>query len=353
MTDHHPGPRGADGHRPADTGARFPPTAGTGHPQWAPAGPPLPGADDAGVDTAEPGRTLPAEQPVAVGGALSRQEERARPLYSRLLGLRHVDPGGVLCFVFFEGALVLASLLALAELVDWWAVVTLPVAVAVMVKLNDEVAAAIARSAARVPQLERDRMRREMTPFVGRAAVPRAAGVTAGPLPGERTEPTGSHPCAYPPADHLGTAPPVVRSGGTPSTGPTAGGRPAAGGPAVGRCNVPAPHGVHPGGGSPPGKAVPPVVGVRQSPWRPGGFPRSGADRGPASDPAGGPGAAHVDRSGPAAGIRPRQRNVNDSPTVWSAPRPATRWATAALGRVESRWRQARQAARHRYGDQG
>ena len=67
-------------------------------------------------------------------------EERYRPLYARLLGLRFVNPGGVLCFLFFEGAVALAVLLALAELVNWWAVLVLPVAVAVMVKLNDMVA---------------------------------------------------------------------------------------------------------------------------------------------------------------------------------------------------------------------
>ena len=49
-------------------------------------------------------------------------DERYRPLYARLLGLRFVNPGGVLCFLFFEGAVALAVLLALAELVNWWAV---------------------------------------------------------------------------------------------------------------------------------------------------------------------------------------------------------------------------------------
>jgi hypothetical protein len=104
----------------------------------------------------------------------SPDEERLRPLYSRLLGLRHVNPSGLLCFVFFEGAIGLGVLLGLAELVSWWAVLILPATVAVMVKVNDEVAAAVARSAAGVPEMEQDRFRREMGPAIGRAAVPAA-----------------------------------------------------------------------------------------------------------------------------------------------------------------------------------
>ena len=87
-------------------------------------------------------------------------DERIRPLYSRVLRLRHVDPGGLLCFVFFEGTVRLGLLLALAELVNWWGVLVLPVTVAVMVKVNDLVAGAVVRSAARVPDLEQERFRR-------------------------------------------------------------------------------------------------------------------------------------------------------------------------------------------------
>ncbi|WP_328851844.1 hypothetical protein OG994_00245 [Micromonospora globbae] len=98
-------------------------------------------------------------------------EDQYRPLYARVLGLRFVNPGGVLCFLFFEGVIALAALLALAELVSWWAVVILPATVAVMVKLNDMVAAVVIRSAALVPEQERDRFRRQMEPVVGRARV--------------------------------------------------------------------------------------------------------------------------------------------------------------------------------------
>lgn len=100
-------------------------------------------------------------------------EERLRPLYARILRLRHVDPGGMLCFVYFEGTVAFGLLLALAELVNWWGVLVLPATVAVMVKVNDAVAAAVLRSAARVPAQERDRFRREIQPAIGRASVPR------------------------------------------------------------------------------------------------------------------------------------------------------------------------------------
>ncbi len=102
---------------------------------------------------------------------VAAEEERYRPLYARALGLRFVNPGGVLCFVFFEGAVSLAALLALAELVTWWAVLVLPAAVAAMVKLNDMVAEMVVRTAALVPEQERDRFRRQMEPAVGRAPV--------------------------------------------------------------------------------------------------------------------------------------------------------------------------------------
>ncbi|WP_027658441.1 hypothetical protein [Salinispora pacifica] len=102
---------------------------------------------------------------------LTAEEERYRPLYARLLGLRFVNPGGVLCFVFFEGAVALAALLALAELVSWWSVLVLPTMVAVMVKINDVVAARVVRSAALVPDQERDRFRHQMEPVVGTARV--------------------------------------------------------------------------------------------------------------------------------------------------------------------------------------
>lgn len=118
---------------------------------------------------------------------LSPEEAQLQPLYARVIGLQYLNPGGVLCFFFFEGAIALAVLLALAELVTWWAVLILPATVGVMVKINDLVAGAVVRSAAQVPAREQERFRREVTPVVGRATVPdpAAADDAAG-------EPTGA-----------------------------------------------------------------------------------------------------------------------------------------------------------------
>jgi hypothetical protein len=70
-----------------------------------------------------------------------------RPLYARMLRLKHLTPSGFLCFVFLEGAVALGILLALAELVSWWGVVVLPITVAIMVKLNDVIAGSLMRAA--------------------------------------------------------------------------------------------------------------------------------------------------------------------------------------------------------------
>jgi hypothetical protein len=79
----------------------------------------------------------------------------SRPLYARMLRLRYLAPSGFLCFVFLEGAVALGFLLALAELVSWWGVVVLPIAVALMVKLNDAVTGALIRPAPDVAPLGR------------------------------------------------------------------------------------------------------------------------------------------------------------------------------------------------------
>ncbi|MFY1624492.1 hypothetical protein ACN261_02120 [Micromonospora sp. WMMD723] len=140
--------------------------------------------------------TGPARPAAGRGGpgwsVVPADDRRYRPLYARLLGLRIINPGAVLCFLFFEGAVAFAVLLALAELVSWWAVAVLPLAVAIMVKLNDEVAGRVVHSAALVPEQERDRFRRELEPIVGRAPVPYplpGTVVTDAPAPGRPTGP--------------------------------------------------------------------------------------------------------------------------------------------------------------------
>lgn len=68
-----------------------------------------------------------------------------RPWYSRALGIRHLYLSNAMCVLFFEGSVALAVLMALTELVSWWVVLILPLAVAAMVKLNDFVAGALHR----------------------------------------------------------------------------------------------------------------------------------------------------------------------------------------------------------------
>lgn len=106
--------------------------------------------------------------------------EEHRPLYARVLRLRHLTPSGFLCFVFLEGAVALGILLALAELVSWWGVLVLPATVAVMVKLNDVIAGVLGEAAAAgsapVPA---------MRPSGGGAVPPlRPAGMVAERAPG-------------------------------------------------------------------------------------------------------------------------------------------------------------------------
>jgi hypothetical protein len=99
-------------------------------------------------------------------------EARIRPLYARVLRLRHFEPSGMVCFILLEGSVATALILALAELVSWWGLIVLPVAVALLVKVNDVIAGIVARNSDQVPQRERERFEREVRPAIGRATVP-------------------------------------------------------------------------------------------------------------------------------------------------------------------------------------
>jgi hypothetical protein len=137
---------------------------------------------------------------------------RKPPMYARLLRLRNIHPGGLLCFLFFEGALGFGVLLALAELVTPWTVLILPGMVAVMVKVNDVVAGIHARSMAargglkaegRVPLVARGRAR---VASALRSRVVASAAVDGGtPLAAADTVPTARRPRT--------TAPPANASG--------------------------------------------------------------------------------------------------------------------------------------------
>ncbi|MGH3646693.1 MAG: hypothetical protein ACRDTM_05915 [Micromonosporaceae bacterium] len=85
-----------------------------------------------------------------------KKRRDSRPLYARVLRLKHIRPGSVLCFVFFELTIFVAAVLGFAELISWWMVPVLPVVVAVMVKLNDVIAGAAAGTPPASPERSDD-----------------------------------------------------------------------------------------------------------------------------------------------------------------------------------------------------
>src|SRR5690348_1773208 len=60
-----------------------------------------------------------------------------KPLYHRLLRLRRHRPGPVVTFLCFEGSMIGAAVLALAEVLPWLSVLLVPAAIATVVKLHD------------------------------------------------------------------------------------------------------------------------------------------------------------------------------------------------------------------------
>jgi hypothetical protein len=70
---------------------------------------------------------------------------RKRPLYTRMLDLRHIRPNAWQRAVLGEGALALAVVLVLADVASAWTLLVLPLAVAAVVKAHDLLAGALAR----------------------------------------------------------------------------------------------------------------------------------------------------------------------------------------------------------------
>lgn len=64
-----------------------------------------------------------------------------RPLYWRVLRLRHVRPNGWQRVLFVEGSIAVAAVLALAGATSVWVLLALPLAVGVVVKSHDVLAA--------------------------------------------------------------------------------------------------------------------------------------------------------------------------------------------------------------------
>ena len=70
---------------------------------------------------------------------------RKRPLYPRLLRLRHIAPNAWQRALLGEGALGVAVLLVLADLATAWTLLVLPIAVAAVVKVHDITAGLLER----------------------------------------------------------------------------------------------------------------------------------------------------------------------------------------------------------------
>ena len=70
----------------------------------------------------------------------AEKAEKKTPLYVRLLRLRHVHPNAWQRAALGEGALAVATVLALADLASAWTLLVLPLAVAVVVEAHDVLA---------------------------------------------------------------------------------------------------------------------------------------------------------------------------------------------------------------------
>ena len=92
---------------------------------------PAPAADDS--------EDLPADALPAPRGK--------KPLYPRLLRLRHIEPSAWQRAALGEGAIGVGVLLAMADLASAWTIVALPVAVAGIVKAHDALQGLIDRGA--------------------------------------------------------------------------------------------------------------------------------------------------------------------------------------------------------------
>jgi molybdopterin biosynthesis enzyme len=78
---------------------------------------------------------------------VTTRQPPARPLYARVLRLRHLRLPTWQRIVFEEVTVAVGIVLALAEVASAWVILVLPVAVAAMVKFNDVLIGLLAESA--------------------------------------------------------------------------------------------------------------------------------------------------------------------------------------------------------------
>jgi hypothetical protein len=138
----------------------------------------------------------------------------ARPLYFRMLGVKHLRAGPVAAFVLFEGSIAAGALLALADVVSWWGFIAIPIVVAIMVKIHDRVARALVQPLA-VVQMSANRPLRDRRK-IGRSAVPGPSRLT--------TEIAGDDAVASPDArpdqrNHTGADPTAIGTASVTSIG--------------------------------------------------------------------------------------------------------------------------------------
>ena len=89
--------------------------------------------------TTDEGLDRPVEAPQ------EEQRRQRRPLYPRLLRLRHIAPNAWQRALLGEGALGLAVLLVLADVATAWTLLVLPLAVAAVVEADDVAAGLLER----------------------------------------------------------------------------------------------------------------------------------------------------------------------------------------------------------------
>ena len=171
-----------------------------------------------------------------------------RSMYARLLRLRHTNLNGYLGLVLFEGSIAVVLVFVCAGLMNGWALLAIPVAIAVMVKYFDVISDVLARPAAAA----------QLRPAGPQVAVGRS------PVPGP------SRPTTW--IDTAAPRPPVARGAvglvarGVASVSSTGGPEPVVGGrrpaPRVRREKVadpealPGPAKIEPGGGEQPTGAL-------------------------------------------------------------------------------------------------
>ena len=103
------------------------------------------GTQPADPFTPPPGAALPEAPtgPVGLGDRLRHMlasNDKAEPLYPRVLRLRHVHPTAWQRALLVEGMMLAGGLVALADKATSWSPVILPVAAAMVVKFHDVLA---------------------------------------------------------------------------------------------------------------------------------------------------------------------------------------------------------------------